>query len=194
MRIIQMTGLSGAGKSTIARLLADLLAEKNLPCHVVDGDAYRKTLCSDLGFSAEDRKENLRRLALVAESYRSAGSVAIIAAINPYADTRKKIREAFEAPVVWIRCSREVLIRRDTKGLYKRALLPDGDPQKLHNLSGINDPYEEPLNADLIVDTAAEEASISAEKLLQFVLSLLPANQDLSIVDRPSKPVPGTPE
>src|SRR5687767_2116817 len=130
MFIIQMTGLSGAGKSTLAAAGKQRLGAMGVVSEVIDGDSYRQTICKDLGFSAADRRENIRRLGRIAQDYKQKGVLAIIAAINPFEDTRAELREQYGAKTVWIKCALDLLIQRDPKGLYKKALLPDNDPGK----------------------------------------------------------------
>lgn len=178
MFIIQMTGLSGAGKSTLASSIKRHLAAKDIPAEVIDSDVYRKTLCKDLGFSSADRRENIRRLAKVADSYRQKGILAIIAAINPFEDVRTELCESWGAKTIWIRCGLHQLIQRDTKGLYKKAFLPDSHPEKIRNLTGVNDLYEIPLSADLIIDTDESDIELSAKQLLTYVYSLILPPQD----------------
>jgi adenylylsulfate kinase len=173
MFIIQMTGLSGAGKSTLASTLKTQLEAKGIPTEVIDADEYRKSLCKDLEFSAEDRMENIRRLASVADHYRQSGVLPIIAAINPYEEVRSEIRERLGAKTIWIRCDLNLLIQRDPKGLYKKAMLPDDDPEKIRNLTGVNDPYEPPESADLVIDTGNADVETSTKQLLFYVLTLL---------------------
>lgn len=173
MLMLQFTGLSGAGKTTLAERLQQDLEERGLAATVIDGDVYRKTVCKDLGFSAADRKENIRRLATVASTFCRQGTIAIIAAINPYEESRCEIKERYKALTIWLRCPLPVLLERDTKGLYRKALLPDHDPQKIFNLTGINDPYEEPLSADLVIDTGATDVASASKELLLFVLTKL---------------------
>lgn len=141
-----------------------------LEVEIVDGDEYRKTICNDLGFSKEDRHENIRRLATVAYSLAGSGIIAIIAAINPFELVRKELKEKYAAKTAWIKCDLDILLKRDTKGLYKRALLPDDHPDKIFNLTGVNDIYEVPLSADITIDTGNETAARSADKLYQFIL------------------------
>ena len=168
--IVQFTGLSGAGKTSIAEKLKQLLEAKGFAAEVIDGDKYRQTICKGLGFSKEDRCENIRRLGKVAHEFSRQGVISIISAINPYDEVRWELRRLYNAKIIWIDCALDVLIARDTKGLYKRALLPDGHPDKLHNLTGINDTYELPIDADLIIDTGAESLHESVEQVLTFVL------------------------
>ncbi len=170
--IIQFCGLSGSGKTTLARAIKELLAEKNVPVEIIDGDEYRKELCADLGFSREDRNTNIRRLAFVASKLSKFNIVAIICAINPYESIREEVRNKYEnVKTVFIDCSMNELIKRDTKGLYKKALLPATDPEKVHNLTGVNDPFDLPLNPDLVIHSDMERADESAQKLVDFILS-----------------------
>lgn len=173
MLLLQFTGLSGSGKTTLAARLQKDLAERGFAAKVIDGDVYRKTVCKDLGFSAADRKENIRRLALIAGDYCRQGTIAIIAAINPFEESRREIAERYGAITVWLRCPLPVLLARDPKGLYRRALLPDNDPQKIFNFTGINDPYEEPTGADLVIDTGTADVAAASKQLLDFVLTKL---------------------
>ena len=168
-----MTGLSGAGKSTLANALQQKLTSASIPTEVIDGDTYRKTINKDLGFSADDRKENISRLAKIASRLSLQGIVAIVAAINPFEKQRMELSKTFGAEIIWIRCDIQTLIERDTKGLYYKALLPDDHPDKLRNLSGINDPYEIPQHADCIIDTSKESINNSAQQLLTYVFTKL---------------------
>src|SRR5215470_16837477 len=175
MLLIQLTGLSGSGKTTIANGVKKLLTQKNYRVEVIDGDIYRKVLCPDLGFSKEDRNENIRRLGFVANVLANHGVIAIMAAINPYEDVRKELRQYGQhVKTIWINCDIETLIKRDTKQLYRKAMLPDDDPGKVRNLTGINDPYEPPQNPDLIVNTHLETERSSIEILYSFILKSLP--------------------
>lgn len=173
MFIIQMTGLSGVGKSTLASALKADLDALGLSIEVIDADEYRNTINRDLGFSTADRKENIRRLAIVASSWQKKGVLAIIAAINPYEDVRAELRERFDAKTIWIRCDIHTLVQRDTKGLYKKALLPNTHPEKIWNLTGINDIYETPEIFDLLIDTAENDFQTSRGKLFAYIFTLI---------------------
>lgn len=168
--IIQLSGLSGAGKTTLARGVKSLLEKHSLKIEIIDGDAYRKTLCKDLGFSKEDRMENIRRLGKAAYSFKEQADIIIIAAINPFEETRNELTKKYGAKTVWIKCDIAVLIKRDTKELYKRALLHDDHPDKIFNLTGVNDTYEIPAEPDLVIDTSRETTRQSVQKFYEFLL------------------------
>jgi len=171
MLLIQFTGLSGAGKTTIATLAQKELTLQGLNIEVIDGDDYRKTLCKGLGFSFEDRAENLRRLGFVGKLLLKHNVISIISAINPFESIRQELTTySPKVKTVWVRCSMETLVKRDTKGLYKRALLPDGNPDKVYQFTGISDLYEIPKNPDLILDTDKETPEESVKKLTDFIL------------------------
>ena len=168
---VQMTGMSGAGKTTLARLVQQRLRKKGIQVEVIDGDEYRSGLCSDLGFSKEDRNTNIRRLGFVSKVLARNNVVSIISAINPYEEVRKELCElADNVKVVYVKCDLETLKERDTKGLYRKALLPDDDPEKIYNFTGISDPFEEPNNPNLRITTNNEDVESSARKLEDFIL------------------------
>jgi adenylylsulfate kinase len=174
MIIIQFTGLSGSGKSTLANALAEKLKKANYKVEILDGDKYREGLCKDLGYSKEDRCENIRRLGFVASRFAELDVVPIIAAINPYEIARREIKEQYkDVYTVWINCDIEELKRRDTKDLYKRALLPDNHPKKITNLTGVNDPYDIPENPDLVINTSIDTLKESIEKLSSFIFTCI---------------------
>ena len=128
-------------------------------------------LCADLGFSRQDRNENIRRLAFVAGKLANHGILSIICAINPYEDIRQEVALKYEnVKTVFVDCDMPTLLARDTKGLYKRAKLPDGDPNKMNNLTGVNDPFEAPATPDLTISTHLEGADESARKLYEFIV------------------------
>jgi adenylylsulfate kinase len=171
MLFIQLTGLSGAGKSTIANGVKKLLQSNGYRVEVIDGDVYRKKICPDLGFSRVDRNENIRRLAFVSNKFAENGIISILAAINPYEEIRKELLlYGPHVKTVWINCDIDTLIKRDDKQLYKRAMLPDDHPDKIKNLTGINDPYELPENPDLVINTAVEDENRSIEILFDYIL------------------------
>ncbi|MFI5136423.1 MAG: adenylyl-sulfate kinase [Sphingobacteriales bacterium] len=173
MLLIQFTGLSGCGKSTISANVKKMLNDYNLAVEIIDGDVYRQTLCKDLGFSKNDRCENIRRLGDLAFTFTQQGIIAIIAAINPYEEIRDELKTRYGAKTVWIDCAMDELIKRDTKGLYKRALLAEGHPDKINNLTGVNDVYEIPANDDLRINSNLESIEQSTQKLFDFIMSNL---------------------
>ena len=172
MILIQLTGLPGAGKTTLSYNVRRELQKRGCKVEVIDGDEYRATLCRDLGFSRSDRLENIRRLGFVGKKLAQNGVMVLLSAVNPYEEARRELRESF-APVktVWIDCDLETLRERDPKGLYRRAFLRDDHPQKLNNLTGVGDPFEIPQDADLVIKTNQETETESTEKLLNFVLA-----------------------
>jgi adenylylsulfate kinase len=177
MLFIQLTGLSGAGKSTIASGTKDKLLAQGLKVEIIDADIYRRVLCNDLGYSTKDRQENIRRLGFVANLLATNGIISILAAINPYEAGRKQLEMyGYYVKTVWVNCDTNVLVQRDTKGLYKKALLPDGHPDKILNLTGINDTYEEPQHPHLIINTHKESIDESISKLSEFITCIIRKN------------------
>lgn len=172
MFIIQMTGLSGAGKTTLANAIQHIFKEQGKDIRILDGDMYRKTIHRDLGFSIADRKENMRRLAVIADQHCNNNIPVIIAAINPFNDIRNELKLRYNAKTVWIKCDLAILKKRDTKGLYRKALLPDDDPVKIRDLTGINQPFEIPPDPDLVIDTSMSTIECSKDILLNYLLNL----------------------
>ena len=161
------TGLSGAGKSTIAQALRVRLTEEEMDSYILDGDNMRSGLCNDLSFSAEDRKENMRRTAHVSTLFMDAGLIAIAAMIAPYAEERESMRQIIGAEnfvEVFVSTSIEVCIERDTKGLYKKAM--NGE---ITNMTGIQAPYEKPVSADLVFDTDIIPLEEITTEILSFI-------------------------
>jgi adenylylsulfate kinase len=172
--ILLFCGLSGAGKSTLAKSVASELKDLNIKAEIVDGDEYRAALCRDLGFSKEDRNENIRRLGFVASRFSAQGIVTIVSAINPYDEIRRELAEKYDdVNIVHVDCPVNKLIDRDTKGLYKRALLPDGHPDKLNNLTGVNDRFDVPVNPDLYIDTCNNTIQECTSSLLYHIINNL---------------------
>ena len=162
------TGLSGSGKSTLARLVEAELRNHGLRVEVLDGDAVRTHLSKGLGFSREDRDTNILRIGFVCELLSRNQVVAIGAAISPYRDTRDEIRRRVGRFVeVYVRCPLEECMRRDVKGLYRRALAGE-----IAGFTGVSDPYEEPLAPEIVVYTDRETPEESADRILQELESL----------------------
>ena len=157
-----ITGLSGAGKSTISRLVGEELRARGLPVEVLDGDVVRTNLSKGLGFSKADRDENVRRIGFVCNLLSRNGVVAIAAAISPYREIRDEVRAKTERFVeVYVECPIGTLVERDVKGLYKKALAGE-----IQNFTGISDPYEPPLNPEVVVKTSEETPAESVARIL----------------------------
>ncbi len=172
MILIQLMGLSGAGKTTLASNVKSMLIKLNYKAEVIDGDVYRQTLCKDLGFSKDDRIENIRRLGILAVVLARNEVITILAAINPYDSVRQELTAQYGfVYTVLLDCDIATLIQRDTKGLYRRAMLPRGHPEKITNLTGIDDPFERPENPDLIINTHKNSEENSSRILLDYILS-----------------------
>jgi adenylyl-sulfate kinase len=160
-----LTGLSGAGKSTLAAHLQRELAERGRGVEVLDGDVVRTHLSKGLGFSREDRDTNILRIAFVAAILTRHGVAVITAAISPYAAARDQAREMIGNFVeVYVRCDLEELVRRDVKGLYKKALSGE-----IANFTGVSDPYEAPQRPDITVDSGRETVEESVAKILALL-------------------------
>jgi len=160
--VIWFTGLPSAGKSTLARLLEGRLCQRGMRVEVLDGDEVRQRLNRDLGFSKDDRDENIRRIAFVARLLARNGVIVITAAISPYRQVRDEAkREIGRFVEVYVKCPLDVCINRDVKGLYRRALAGE-----VSNLTGISDPYEEPVNPELVVETNQEGPETSVGRML----------------------------
>ena len=160
------TGLSGAGKSTIAEVVERELRERGLKVEVLDGDVVRTNLSKGLGFSKEDRDTNIRRIAFVADLLSRNGVVAITAAISPYRETRDEARELMGERFVeiFVKASVETCAERDVKGLYEKAFRGE-----IKEFTGVSDPYEEPLEPEVVVDTEAETPEESAARVLALL-------------------------
>lgn len=157
-----MTGLSGAGKSTIAERLTQELTALGKTVSVLDGDEVRTHLSKGLGFSKEDRDINIRRIGYVAGLVSRSGGVAIGAAISPYRDIRDEVRsKTLNFVEVYVRCSLDELVRRDVKGLYAKAIAGE-----IKHFTGVDDPYEAPLAAEVTVDSATQTVDESVEAIL----------------------------
>jgi adenylyl-sulfate kinase len=160
------TGLSGAGKSTVAQLVEEELRERAHQVEVLDGDVVRQNLSKGLGFSKEDRDTNIRRIAFVADLLSRNGVIAITAAISPYRELRDEARELMGDRFVeiYVQASVTECARRDVKGLYDKAFAGE-----IKEFTGVSDPYEEPLDPELVLDTEAETPVESAARVLALV-------------------------
>jgi len=160
--IVWFTGLSGAGKSTIATALQAELSRRGRHSELLDGDEVRTHLSKGLGFSKEDRDTNIRRIGYVARLIARSGGVAITAAISPYREVRDELRGQTPGFVeVFVRAPLDTLVERDTKGLYRKAIAGE-----IANFTGVSDPYEEPLRPEVTCDTSVESVEQSVTKVL----------------------------
>lgn len=166
--VIWLTGLSGAGKTTIAHALSERLQTAGYKVEILDGDVVRQHFSKGLGFSKEDRIENIRRVAYVAHLLARNGIVVIVALISPYREGRNYARHLISNFVeVYVKCPLNVLIERDVKGLYAKALRGE-----IPNFTGISDPYEPPENPEVIVETDKETVQESVNKIWQALEDL----------------------
>ena len=159
---VWFTGLSGAGKSTIAERLLAVLRDQGVKSELLDGDIVRTNLSKGLGFSKEDRDTNIRRIGFVSDLLTRNGVVSIVSAISPYREVRDEVREQIGDLIeVHVHASLDELVRRDVKGLYEKALKGE-----IQNFTGVSDPYEEPLSPEVLVNTEVEEVEESLGKVL----------------------------
>ncbi len=159
------TGLPCSGKSTIADLVAKRLKGMGLRVERLDGDIVRKSLTRDLGFSKEDRDLNIERVTFVAKLLSRNGVFVLTSFISPYANKRNHARqETTNFIEIYIKCSVEECIKRDVKGMYKKAIAGE-----IEEFTGISDPYEEPENPELVLDTEHETAAQNTEKVIKYL-------------------------
>jgi len=162
-----LTGLSGAGKTTLARVLEQEMRARGMAVEVLDGDEIRTNLSKGLGFSKEDRDTNIRRIGYVCRLLSRNGVAAISAAISPYREVRDEVRRLIEADgaafiEVYVKCPIKVLAERDVKGLYKKALAGE-----LTGFTGVSDPYEEPFAPEVVIESNREVVEFSVRKILR---------------------------
>ncbi|TSA51649.1 adenylyl-sulfate kinase [archaeon] len=165
---VWFTGLPCSGKTTIADRVAEVLREKGHKVERLDGDTVRKSLTSDLGFSKEDRDENIKRVTFVAKLLTRNGVKVLATFVSPYIERRRKSREEIgEFMEVYVRCPVDECMKRDVKGMYRKALAGE-----ITGFTGVDDPYEEPPNPELILDTDKGTVEESVQKVLEKMESL----------------------
>lgn len=168
--ILWFTGLSGAGKSTLAHAVEEALHQAGTRTFVFDGDNVRHGLCSDLGFSKEDREENIRRIGEMSKLIIEAGVVAMTAFISPFREDRRRVRSLVEDGdfiEIYCRASVEECEARDVKGLYARARAGE-----IKDFTGISSPYEPPEQAELVVDTGSESLQACVDQVIDYLRSV----------------------
>ncbi|WP_209123178.1 adenylyl-sulfate kinase [Alkalihalobacillus sp. BA299] len=165
--ILWFTGLSGSGKSTLANAVDHLLFERKINSYVLDGDNVRHGLNKGLGFSDEDRKENIRRIGEVAKLFVDAGVITSTAFISPFREDRENVRKIVEADEfveIYVKCSLEKCEQRDPKGLYKKARAGE-----IPDFTGISSPYEEPSSPELTIETDKLSIEEAANLVVQYL-------------------------
>ena len=178
--ILWFTGLSGAGKSTLAHALEEQLHQLGCRTFVCDGDNVRHGLCGDLGFSDDDRQENIRRIGEMSKLFVQAGVIALTAFISPFREDRRRVRALVASGdfvEIYCHADLEVCERRDVKGLYKRARAGE-----IPDFTGISSPYEEPEHAELVVETGSQPLKRCVDQVLEFLqrTGRLPTHVDLA--------------
>jgi len=165
-KVLWFTGLSGSGKSTVARELEKTLHNKGLHCYVLDGDNVRHGLNGDLNFSVEDRKENLRRIREVTKLFHDAGTIVLVSFISPYHEVRDKARDLIGEDFIeiFVDASLEECEKRDTKGLYKKARAGE-----IKEFTGISAVYEQPLNPEIILKTDQHDVDTCVNQILEYL-------------------------
>ncbi|MGB0391738.1 MAG: adenylyl-sulfate kinase [Salibacteraceae bacterium] len=174
--VIWFTGLSGAGKTTLANAVEIKLFNQGVNTAILDGDNVRNGLNQGLSFSPEDRRENIRRVAEVSKLMIDSGLVVLAAFISPTAKSRNEVESIVGKNnflEIYVSTSLEVCEKRDVKGLYKKARTGE-----IKNMTGISAPYEQPLGADLIINTEGETVETSAKTILDFIASRLPLTNE----------------
>jgi adenylylsulfate kinase len=173
--ILWFTGFSGSGKSTLAHAVEKALYDLGCRTYVFDGDNVRHGLCADLGFSKEDREENIRRIGEMSKLFIEAGVIALTAFISPFQADRERVRKLVaegDFIEIYCRCPLEVCEQRDVKGLYQKAR-----QGKITEFTGISSPYETPENPELVIDTANQPLETCVENIMQYLAArqILPA-------------------
>jgi adenylyl-sulfate kinase len=163
--VLWFTGLSGSGKSTIACEVEKRLLDMGINAYLLDGDNLRYGLNSDLGFSAEDREENIRRISEVAALFEDSGAYALVSVISPMDTMRKAARKKMERFVlIYVKADIEACIKRDPKGMYKKAIA-----KEIKDFTGIDAPYEEPTDAEIVLYTEISTIGECVEIIMKYI-------------------------
>lgn len=168
--VLWFTGISGAGKSTIASAVEERLLERGLPVHNLDGDALRHGLNRDLGFSDADRVENIRRVGELARLFNGAGMIVLVAVISPFRQGRDEVRRLFQPGhfvEIHVDTPLEVAEARDVKGLYKKAR-----SGQLRNFTGIDSPYEAPLEPEVRIGVTVATPQDAADEVIRVLIDM----------------------
>lgn len=165
--LLWFTGLSGSGKSTVANELQKKLYDRGKLTYLLDGDNIRHGLCSDLGFELEDRSENIRRIGEVSKLFIDSGIITLGTFVSPLISDREKVRDLLDKDFieVYVKCSLETCEQRDPKSLYKKAR--DGE---IKNFTGIDSPYEEPLNAEIVLETDSKSIDECVDQIIEYLI------------------------
>ncbi|WP_260295936.1 adenylyl-sulfate kinase [Sedimenticola hydrogenitrophicus] len=180
--ILWFTGLSGAGKSTIAHALEESLYQLGANTYVLDGDNVRHGLCGDLGFSDTDRNENIRRIGELAKLFIDAGIIALTAFISPFQEDRQRARELVpegDFIEIHVKCPLDVCETRDPKGLYKKARAG-----LIKGYTGISSPYEVPDNPEIVIDTSVRDVDQCVMEIIDYLAAkqiITPVSQELTV-------------
>jgi adenylyl-sulfate kinase len=164
--VLWFTGLPSSGKTTLAKIMADKLKDLGMKVELLDGDEVRKSLSPDLGFSKKDREIHAQRVAYLCKLLSRNGIVSIVSLISPYKASRQHARDHVGDKFIeiWTKCSLEACMRRDIKGLYKKAL--EG---KISDMTGVQDPYEEPVDNEVTIDTEHNSTEKCTAKIMQYL-------------------------
>ena len=164
--VLWFTGLSGSGKSTLANALNEALHAKKISTYLLDGDNIRHGLCKDLGFSDQDREENIRRIGEVANLFMNAGIVTITAFVSPFKSDREKVRKIIGKDFIEVFCAANLDIceTRDTKGLYKKARLGE-----IKDFTGISSSYEIPNDPEITIETGSLDINSSVKQIMKYL-------------------------
>ncbi len=180
--VIWFTGLPGSGKTTVARKVESLLLGGGLKVEVLDGDELRVWLSPEAGFSREGRERHLKRVTYISQLLSRNGVIVLVPVVSPYLSVRDFARSNIKNFVeVYVKCSLETCIKRDPKGFYKRAQMG-----QIKDMTGLQDPYEEPLSPELVLDTDKENEEESTQRLLDKIIELGFLPKDLQISSKKS--------